>query len=79
MMYGLTRTLKNEIVHIAPRARVNCVAPGWVRRSRQLAEGYWVDRAQVRTPMTEDALNDPAVVYLALATCVSSHFHGPIC
>jgi len=31
MMYGLTMTLKNEIVKIAPKGRVNCVAPGWVR------------------------------------------------
>ena len=31
MMYGLTMTLKNEFVKIAPRGRVNCVAPGWVR------------------------------------------------
>ena len=31
MMYGLTLTLKNEIVQVAPCARVNCVAPGWVR------------------------------------------------
>jgi NAD(P)-dependent dehydrogenase (short-subunit alcohol dehydrogenase family) len=30
MMYGLLLTLKNEIVKIAPRARANCVAPGWV-------------------------------------------------
>jgi NAD(P)-dependent dehydrogenase (short-subunit alcohol dehydrogenase family) len=30
IMYGLTLSLKNEIVKIAPRARVNCVAPGWV-------------------------------------------------
>ncbi|KAH0839403.1 NAD dependent epimerase/dehydratase [Lanmaoa asiatica] len=30
MMYGLTMTLKNEIVKIAPRGRVNAVAPGWV-------------------------------------------------
>ena len=30
MMYGLTATLKNEFVKIAPRGRVNCVAPGWV-------------------------------------------------
>lgn len=30
MMYGLTLTLKNEIVKIAPKGRVNCVAPGWV-------------------------------------------------
>ncbi len=30
MAYGLTRSLKNEIVRIAPRGRVNCVCPGWV-------------------------------------------------
>ena len=30
MMYGLTMTLKNEIVKYAPKGRVNCVAPGWV-------------------------------------------------
>ena len=30
-MYGFTLSLKNEIVKIAPRARVNVVAPGWVR------------------------------------------------
>ena len=29
-MYGLLLSLKNEIVKIAPRARANCVAPGWV-------------------------------------------------
>ncbi|KAF9221836.1 NAD dependent epimerase/dehydratase [Gyrodon lividus] len=31
MMYGLTMTLKNEIVKIAPKGRVNTVAPGWVK------------------------------------------------
>ncbi|KAJ3513384.1 hypothetical protein NLJ89_g2981 [Agrocybe chaxingu] len=31
MMYGLTMTLKNEIVKIAPKARVNCIGPGWVK------------------------------------------------
>ena len=31
MMYGLTLSLKNEIVKIAPCGRVNCVAPGWVK------------------------------------------------
>jgi 3-oxoacyl-[acyl-carrier protein] reductase len=30
MAYGLTRSLKNEIVRLAPRGRVNCVSPGWV-------------------------------------------------
>lgn len=28
MMYGFAMTLKNEIVKIAPRGRVNCIAPG---------------------------------------------------
>jgi len=31
MVYGLTLSLKNEIVRLAPRGRVNCVCPGWTR------------------------------------------------
>lgn len=31
IMYGLCLSLKNEIVKIAPKGRVNCVAPGWVK------------------------------------------------
>lgn len=31
MMYGLTMTLKNEIVKLAPMGRVNCIGPGWVK------------------------------------------------
>ncbi|KAG5644283.1 hypothetical protein DXG03_008769 [Asterophora parasitica] len=31
LMYGFTLTLKNEIVKIAPKGRVNCIAPGWVK------------------------------------------------
>jgi 3-oxoacyl-[acyl-carrier protein] reductase len=27
--HGLTLSLKNEIVRVAPRGRVNCVCPGW--------------------------------------------------
>lgn len=30
MMYGLTMSLKNEIVKLASFGRVNCIAPGWV-------------------------------------------------
>ncbi|MHC4208973.1 MAG: SDR family NAD(P)-dependent oxidoreductase [Planctomycetota bacterium] len=29
LVYGLTRSLKNEIVRLAPRGRVNAVCPGW--------------------------------------------------
>lgn len=30
LAHGLTLSLKNEIVRLAPRGRVNCVCPGWV-------------------------------------------------
>ncbi|KAJ9661888.1 hypothetical protein H2198_001640 [Neophaeococcomyces mojaviensis] len=30
LMYGLVPTLKNEVVRIAPKGRVNSVNPGWV-------------------------------------------------
>lgn len=36
MMYGLTMTLKNEIVKLAPMGRVNCIGPGWVKTVLQL-------------------------------------------
>lgn len=45
VVFGLTRSLKNEIVRIAPLGRVNAVCPGWVQ-----------------SPMTRDALQDPALV-----------------
>ncbi|KAH9942841.1 hypothetical protein B0H21DRAFT_749656 [Amylocystis lapponica] len=51
LMYGFAMTLKNEIVKIAPRGRVNVVAPGWVK-----------------TPMAAQALENPAIIYRALAT-----------
>eukprot|EP01089_Gocevia_fonbrunei_P016316 TRINITY_DN5008_c0_g1_i1.p1 TRINITY_DN5008_c0_g1~~TRINITY_DN5008_c0_g1_i1.p1 ORF type:complete len:182 (-),score=47.80 TRINITY_DN5008_c0_g1_i1:16-561(-) len=31
LMYGFTKSLKNEITQIVPRGRVNVVAPGWVK------------------------------------------------
>ncbi|KAF4548034.1 Enoyl-(Acyl carrier protein) reductase-like protein 36 [Elsinoe fawcettii] len=30
LQYGLVRTVKNEIVRLNPRGRINAVAPGWV-------------------------------------------------
>ncbi|EGO02875.1 hypothetical protein SERLA73DRAFT_47597, partial [Serpula lacrymans var. lacrymans S7.3] len=51
LMTGLTLSLKNEIVKIAPRGRVNCVVPGWVK-----------------TQANREALEDPEIVYKALAT-----------
>jgi NAD(P)-dependent dehydrogenase (short-subunit alcohol dehydrogenase family) len=31
VVYGLVRSLKNEIVRVAPAGRVNAVCPGWTR------------------------------------------------
>jgi 3-oxoacyl-[acyl-carrier protein] reductase len=42
---GLLLSLKNEVVRVAPRARVNAVAPGWTGTS--MTRGY-VDPATVR-------------------------------
>ncbi|OCH84118.1 NAD(P)-binding protein [Obba rivulosa] len=60
MMYGLTMSLKNEIVKIAPRGRVNCIAPGWVV-----------------TPMAAEALQNPDIVYQAMATTPLKKFATP--
>ncbi len=51
MMYGFVLSVKNEIVKIHPRARINTVSPGWIR-----------------TPMAERAMQDPALLYQALAS-----------
>jgi len=45
--YGLLLSLKNEIVRVAPRARVNCVSPGWTRTPmarREIDDPEVVDR-----------------------------------
>ena len=70
-MYGLTMSLKNEIVKIAPKGRVNCIGPGWVRTvclftHQQLLT--FLDSETNYQPMATESLNDPDVVYSALAT-----------
>lgn len=77
LAYGLTRSLKNEIVRIAPHTpdypggRVNCVCPGWTLTP--MAEGTLADTEAVKRALqtmalpqiarAEDIAN--AVVYLA--------------
>ena len=46
LMYGLTRTWKNEIVKLAPRGRVNTVAPGWIYT--EMAENSLQDHELVK-------------------------------
>ncbi len=46
LAYGLTLSLKNEIVRLAPRGRVNCVCPGWT--ATPMAAGPLADPAVLR-------------------------------
>lgn len=79
LVYGLARTLKNEICRIAPRGRVNVVAPGWTRT--KMTEQQTSDPEQVRkvlrtVPLRKIArVSDiaKAVIYLA-----SSHLSGHV-
>jgi len=59
LMYGLTLTLKNEIVKIAPKGRVNSVAPGWVKTpmaEESLKDPLTVYRALASTPLKKVAM-----------------------
>ncbi len=83
LIYGLARSLKNEIARLAPRGRVNAVCPGWVRTP--MTEDALADRKQVeRTLQTmplkkiariEDVAH--AVVYLA-SERLAGHISGDI-
>ena len=81
LMYGLTPTLKNEIVAIAPRARVNSVNPGWVATplaENTLQDKAFVERAVATTPLqkvatTADIARQVAVV---ASPTLSGHVNG---
>lgn len=77
MAYGLTRTAKNELARLAPRAadycggRVNCVCPGWTvvpRNAAKLGDAGVVRRVTATMALPkigrpEDIAN--AIVFLA--------------
>jgi len=84
LMYGLVPTLKNEIVAIAPRARVNSVNPGWVitpLAARTLEDKAFVERSLATTPIQklarpEDVAKQVAVV---ASPSLSGHVNGMNC
>ncbi|KAH8924400.1 NAD-binding protein [Atractiella rhizophila] len=81
MMHGLLPTLKNEIVKLAPRGRVNCVAPGWVATpmaAHLLNDARVLERAVATTPLKKIATpEDVALQILLLASeKVSGHVSG---
>ena len=81
VMYGLVPTLKNEIVKIAPRARVNSVNPGWVATpmaEETLKDTAFVERALATTPLQK--VGTPADIARQIAVIaspvVSGHVNG---
>lgn len=83
MAYGLTRSLKNEIVQLAPHGRVNCVCPGWTdtpMAADQIADAEQVARATATRPIREIAKAEDiagAIVFFASAR-LSGHISGAI-
>jgi 3-oxoacyl-[acyl-carrier protein] reductase len=81
MTHGLTLSLKNEIVRLAPRGRVNCVCPGWT--DTPMAAGHADDPAAVSwatatMPLAKIATPEDvagAVVFLA-SDRLAGHISG---
>ncbi|KAG2032406.1 NAD dependent epimerase/dehydratase [Suillus americanus] len=79
MMYGLNLTLKNEIVKIAPKGRVNCIAPGWVktpRTEKTLKDPQIMYRALATCPLKKVAM--PIDVATQIAVLASSTLSGHV-
>lgn len=82
-VYGLTRSLKNEIVRLCANGRVNAVNPGWTvtdMTREKLDDTGLVERVMQTRPlkqlaMPEDTAN--AVVYLTSPT-LARHITGEI-
>jgi len=76
MMGGLLLSLKNEIVKVAPRGRINCVAPGWVRTpmaDRAMADGNLL--YQALASYGRPAHLPPVTV---LCSCHAVAWYGPL-
>lgn len=74
-------TLKNEIVHIAPRGRVNSVNPGWVATplaEQTLQDTAFVERALATTPLRKVATPEDIARQVAVlaSPVLSGHVSG---
>ncbi len=80
--YGLTLSLKNEVVRVAPRARVNCVCPGWTYSpmTRGEVDDDVLDRVTATMPLKKIAqAEDVAHQVVVLASDeLSGHVTGQI-
>ncbi|MCP3905040.1 MAG: SDR family oxidoreductase [Planctomycetes bacterium] len=83
MAYGLTRTLRNEIVRLAPRGRVNCVCPGWTRTpmtERHMADEALLAHVFATMPLRKVATAEDVarVITVLLSDRASGHVTGAI-
>jgi 3-oxoacyl-[acyl-carrier protein] reductase len=82
ILYGLVRSLKNEVVRVAPRARVNAVAPGWTvsPMTRGLVDDAMVARISRTMPLRKVAQpEDVARQIVVLASDeLSGHVTGEV-
>jgi NAD(P)-dependent dehydrogenase (short-subunit alcohol dehydrogenase family) len=83
IMYGLVCSLKNEIVKIAPRGRVNCVAPGWTKTpmaETALADFNIIYQALATTPLRKVAEPKDVANQVAFISSnkVSGHVTGEV-
>lgn len=79
LLYGLARSLKNEICRIAPRGRVNVVAPGWTLTP--LTERHLSDKERMRKVLQTIPLRKVARTHdvaLAVVYLASSHLSGHV-
>jgi 3-oxoacyl-[acyl-carrier protein] reductase len=80
---GLLLSLKNEVVRIAPRARVNCVCPGWTRSPmtrREIEDQQHIDRVTKTMALRKVATpEDVARQIVALSSDeISGHVTGQV-
>jgi 3-oxoacyl-[acyl-carrier protein] reductase len=77
VIYGLARSLKNEICRLAPRGRVNVVCPGWIFTSmtQKLAnDPARVQRVLQTMPLRK--IGRPHDVAMTVVYLASSHLAG---
>ena len=83
LVHGLAPSLKNEIVALAPRGRVNSVCPGWVdtpMTAQQVADPALVERATSTMALEKLATPDDVAVSVAflLSDRLSGHMSGAV-
>ncbi|MDP3785214.1 MAG: SDR family NAD(P)-dependent oxidoreductase [bacterium] len=78
-LVGLTKTLKNELVRIVPRGRVNAVAPGWVWTP--MTEQFMSDKKAVSEALQTKALRRigrPDEIASVIAALASDKLFGHV-